>query len=66
MLLKLDSNLLINPDFITSVEFKKIRGNDTVVIWVDGRPYNYSGNVDKLLNTINLLNRSDKKQHFAG
>lgn len=63
MLIKIDDNLLINPDHISVVETKKVRGNEVVTIWIDGRSYTVSADFRK---TLMLLDRNDKKQFFAG
>lgn len=63
MLLTINDNLLINPDFISVVEIKNVRGNENIIVWVDGRSYN----VDiEFLKKLKLLDRSNKKQFFAG
>jgi len=63
MLLKINDNLMINPDFISVVEIKKVRGNDAVVIYIDGRSYTMGTD---FLAKLKLLDRYDKQQFFAG
>lgn len=67
MLLMVNDKLLINPEYISSVEISEIRGNQVVIVWAHNRSYSISGDSGaKLLNDIKLLDQNEKKQFFAG
>ena len=65
-LIELGKNTLVNPEYISLIEKKTIRGNEVIVIWVDGRSYILEGDFNKFLARLNLNITNDKKQYFAG
>lgn len=65
-LIDIGENILINPEYISSIEKNKVRGNDVIIIWVNGRSYTLQSSFEKFLSKLNLSVANDKKQYFAG
>lgn len=65
-LVKIDDNVLVNPDMIECIEFKRIDGKKVLVVMINGRQYIASVKVPDLLSDLIKAGMTANDQFFAG
>lgn len=65
-LVKIDDNVLVNPDMIECIEFKRIDGKKVLVVMINGRQYIASVKVPDLLSDLIKAGMTANDQFFTG
>jgi hypothetical protein len=65
-LIAISSNVLANPDFISCIEQKEIRGTTVTLVWIGDRNYTLGVPLDSFYKNLGMGDISSSGQHFAG
>lgn len=65
-LIPISPNVLINPDSITCVEQREVRGIDVTYVWVGDKHYILGVPLDDFYRSLGIAEQSQSGQHFAG
>ena len=65
-LIKISATEAINPDCISAMETKNLRGKEILTVWVEGRSYKIDIPIKEFLDALDNSSVFSNQQHFAG
>ncbi len=65
-LIPISPNILINPDCITCVEQREVKGIDVTYVWIGDKHYILSVSLDEFYKNLGIAEMSEGGQYFAG
>lgn len=65
-LIPISPNILINPDCISCIEQREIKGTDVTYVWIGDKHYVLAVPLDEFYASLGLGEMSQGGQHWAG
>lgn len=65
-LARVSNNVLINPEYISCIEQKKIKDKLSIIVTVSGKSYILDGSLKNFLDAIDYGEEEKTEQFFAG